>query len=102
MDAEMITLEEEILSLKDARAFVPRVGERRHPDLSTLYRWAMRGIGGVRLETIRVGGVMCTSREALQRFFNRDQAGVSPPQPAISPGSSELARIEKRLAEKGA
>ena len=33
--------------------------------------WARNGIRGVRIETIRVGGTLCTSLEALQRFFDR-------------------------------
>jgi hypothetical protein len=28
-------------------------------------------VGGVKLEVIRVGGTLCTSVEALQRFFDR-------------------------------
>ncbi len=36
-----------------------------------LYRWATEGLRGVHLETIQVGGTLCTSIEALQRFFER-------------------------------
>lgn len=39
--------------------------------VSGLYRWAKHGLHGVRLETIQVGGTLCTSREALERFFAR-------------------------------
>ena len=39
--------------------------------VSTLYRWATAGCRGVVLESIQVGGTRCTSREALQRFFER-------------------------------
>jgi hypothetical protein len=38
-------------------------------NLATLYRWAQRGVRGVRLESVMVGAVRCTSAEALQRFF---------------------------------
>jgi len=43
-------------------------GKRIH--LSTVYRWALGGTGGVKLETLKVGGSFCTSVEALQRFFD--------------------------------
>lgn len=45
-----------------------REGKRIH--VSTLYRWSKRGVRGVRLETLQVGGTLCTSIEALQRFFD--------------------------------
>jgi hypothetical protein len=36
---------------------------------STLFRWCTRGLHGVKLESIRIGGVLCTSEQALKRFF---------------------------------
>ena len=65
------TSKETLLSLADAADLLPRrrAGKRPHP--STLYRWASHGYRGVRLEVIRVGSTLCTSREALQRFFER-------------------------------
>jgi hypothetical protein len=37
---------------------------------STLFRWCTRGLYGVKLEAVRVGGVLCTSEPALGRFFS--------------------------------
>ena len=37
--------------------------------VSSLYRWAGKGLKGVRLEWIQVGGRRCTSHEALGRFI---------------------------------
>src|SRR5262245_44002875 len=62
---------ERLFALSD-RALIrdlPRRRRGRRPHVSTLYRWAMRGLRGVRLETICVGGTLCTSREAVLRFF---------------------------------
>jgi len=42
----------------------------RGVSLSTLHRWQRRGVRGVRLETVLVGGVRYTSREALNRFVS--------------------------------
>jgi hypothetical protein len=47
----------------------PRRRRNKRPNVATIYRWAKHGVGGVRLQTIRVGGTLCTSVEALQRFF---------------------------------
>jgi len=43
------------------------VGKRIHP--STLHRWRLRGVRGVRLGTVLIGGTRYTSTEALSRFF---------------------------------
>ena len=42
----------------------------RPPGPGTLTRWARHGIQGVRLETVRVGGRLASSKEALARFFD--------------------------------
>jgi hypothetical protein len=62
---------EHILRLAEATQHLPlrRRGKQTHP--ATLYRWAKYGVRGIRLETIRVGGTLCTSLEALQRFCDR-------------------------------
>jgi predicted DNA-binding transcriptional regulator AlpA len=36
--------------------------------VSTIWRWQIRGVHGVRLETIAMGRVRYTSHEALERF----------------------------------
>ena len=59
---------EHLMTFSEAVRHLPEVnGRRRAP--STLYRWCRRGINGVRLEYIRIGRNMATSREALDRFF---------------------------------
>lgn len=54
---------ESLLSIGDATKFLPG-----HPHVSTLWRWRMRGVRGIRLETILIGGRRFTSREAIERF----------------------------------
>jgi hypothetical protein len=66
-----ISLSEEIRSLTNATKFLPSRRGDRPPHVSCLFRWARHGLRGVRLETIRVGGTLCTSKEALERFFAR-------------------------------
>lgn len=38
------------------------------PSPSTIWRWANKGIKGVFLETVQIGGVIYCSDEALERF----------------------------------
>lgn len=36
----------------------------------TMWRWATAGVRGNRLEVIRIGKTLCTTDEAIVRFFN--------------------------------
>ena len=62
---------EALLSFPEACKRLPRRRSGKRPHPATLYRWASDGLRGVMLETIQVGGTLCTSMEALQRFFSR-------------------------------
>ena len=55
---------ESLISLKDACAYLPG-----RPHISTMWRWIKRGIAGIRLETVKVGGKRFTSVEAIERFI---------------------------------
>jgi hypothetical protein len=69
--AVAISLAEEIRTITSATKLLPARRGDRPVHSSCLFRWAKHGLRGVRLETIRVGGTLCTSREALERFFAR-------------------------------
>ena len=68
-------------------------GRRVHP--STVWRWVQRGIRGHKLETIKVGGVTCTSEAALMRFFSALSA--EPPQPPSQTDPNRQAEVERQL-----
>jgi len=61
--------QEDLLSLSEASAALPRIDEKR-PHIPTIWRWCRKGVSGVRLEYVRLGHRICTSREALNRFVN--------------------------------
>ena len=61
-------LNEQVVSLSEATRHLPRRRAGRKPAVQTLYRWGSTGCRGIRLEVIQVGGTLCTSLEALQRF----------------------------------
>ena len=56
------TAVEDLISLRDAAEKIGRSYE-------TVWRYAVKGFRGVRLETVRIGGTMRTSREAINRFI---------------------------------
>jgi hypothetical protein len=70
------------------------------PHTSTLIRWCRRGVRGVKLETVVVGGRRYTSIEAIQRFI----AKLSDPQPAQDAAAArddEGNDVERALDEAG-
>jgi len=87
----------------------------------TLSLWYRRGIRGVKLETILIGGRRCTSLEALNRFYQNVSAARSthpshrsyqptpvggpadpPPSPRTERARSKAARAAmKYLAKRG-
>ncbi len=69
---------ENVAPLSRAARWVPPVRDRHvHP--ATLWRWAHRGLRGIRLEVVKVGGSTCTSKEALARFFARLSGDLEEP-----------------------
>ena len=50
------------------------LGQRVH--ISTVHRWRLRGVRGVKLETVLIGGSRCTSEEALYRLFAESTAAA--------------------------
>ena len=63
--------QEELVAIRDVPKHLPPrpTGKRVH--ISAVYRWLLRGIRGVRLESLKIGGTTYTSKEALQRFADR-------------------------------
>jgi hypothetical protein len=54
------------------------------------------GLKGVRLESIQVGGTLCTSKQALERFFVRLAEADSP-----DASSEPISRRQQQVAKVG-
>jgi Protein of unknown function (DUF1580) len=61
-------LTEDVLTLSQARKELATITGKRL-EKSTLTRWIHRGVGGVKLDAIRLGIQILTSRQALNRFI---------------------------------
>ena len=89
---------EKVFPLNEAR--IPSRQPGKKVAYSTLWRWANRGVRGVRLEATPIGGTLYTSAEALQRFADALRAtrdpGTGPP--ATSPTATGLGN--NRVAEE--
>jgi hypothetical protein len=96
-------LNEELLTFgQAARRARPKGSRPAAP--STIWRWHSKGIAGVRLETLCLGGTRYTSAEALQRFFDAVTQAREEQGPA-SNSTSELGtrsqHTERRLQDLG-
>lgn len=61
----MITIgQDQLITLRDAAKQIP--GKSLHYE--TVRRWATIGIRGQRLETVRIGGRVCTTMNAIRDF----------------------------------
>ena len=94
-----IDLTEALLTLTQAAATLPS-----KPHASTIHRWRLRGVRGIRVETIMVGGRRYTSREALERFSVRltaSAAGTPPPARTSKQRQKAIAAAETVLRDAG-
>jgi hypothetical protein len=94
---------EALIRLSDVPGLVPgRQGKPVH--IATVHRWASEGLRGVTLETIAAGGAVCTSRSALQRFFEAVSAArrTRPTSPTTDPTSepSQARQAAQEAAER--
>ena len=90
---------EELLSLSEAAKVTPG-----RPHVSTLWRWQKRGVRGVRLSTVIVGGRRFTSREAIEQFIAATTAaanGEAPPVRTPRQRQRAIDAAERELAKAG-
>lgn len=92
-------LSEEILTFAQAAERLPRLQQDRPVHVSTLWRWAMQGLRGIKLETIKIGGPRVTSAQALQRFIAA-LSNAAPPAAPIPKARHEEA-VDRELDKFG-
>jgi len=71
------------------------------PHVATIWRWATRGIRGVKLDIVRIGGSTCTSREAVGRFLSAINGRDVLPSDTSKRREAEISRAERELASAG-
>lgn len=71
------------------------------PHVATVRRWAVHGIRGHKLDTIRIGGITCTSQEAIGRFLSAINGHDVTPANTSHQREQEIARAERELAAAG-
>lgn len=89
--------QETLVTLSEAAALLPD-----RPHCSTLHRWRMNGIHGVRLETVQIGRKRYTSQEALARFVQATTAAADGAGIQAGLGDNQKRRLEKAKRELAA
>lgn len=87
---------EDIITLGEACRLIPPQGIAP----CTMARWIQRGVRGVVLETVIIGGRRLTSREALQRFFSAQNADQTPAPSITSSQRQRQSEAARRELEK--
>ena len=90
---------EQLVSLHDVPKLLPPRPNGKRLHISAIYRWVQRGIRGIRLEVIRVGGTTYTSREALQRFSSPTEAPHETANHSTAARQRQIDRAVQRLDE---
>ena len=75
--------DEQLITLTQATEVLPTIDGRKVA-VCPLWRWCRMGMRGVFLECVRVGRRICTTREALLRFFT-DLAELDEHHPPAQP-----------------
>lgn len=78
---------EDLIRLNEVPKLLPKRPNGKRIHISAIYRWSQKGIRGIKLATIRIGGTTYTSRQAIQRFgdsqTDNNQSDISQ-QPQVS------------------
>ncbi len=72
-------------------SWLPLRRNGRRLAVSTLWRWAIYGLRGRRLETVKVGGQRCTTLRALLAFFAEE------PSTQVAEGDSAACRKNGKM-----
>jgi hypothetical protein len=85
---------EQLVTFAEATKLIPG-----RPHLSQTYRWAERGLGGIKLEWIKAGGKRFTSVEALSRFYAALTKAAGGEAPTPSPLKARAKQQDRAVAE---
>ncbi len=85
--------------LAASRLSLSELARREGVSIPTTWRWAQRGVRGVKIETFAIGGRRYTTTEAFQRFVEATTAAAQGVTPAARTNRQREAAIAKAEAE---
>lgn len=89
--------------LSERRLTLSRLASENGVNVATVWRWCTRGVRGVKLESLAVGGRRYTSAEAFERFLaaTNPESTSTPPAPTPHQRRKAIEAAEKELAKAG-
>ncbi len=90
--------------LAESRLSLSELARREGVAVPTTWRWAQRGVRGVKIETFAIGGRRYTTAEAFARFVEATTAaaqGVTPPARTNRQREAAIAKAEAELDKLG-
>ncbi len=93
---------DELIRLRNVPDVLRNIVMGRKIHSSTVHRWASKGVRGIVLETVSVGGIKYTTKEAIRRFSK----ACSAPSVTVKPSPTktrmkQISRAEHSLDEAG-
>ena len=92
---------EQLVPLREVPELLPPRPTGKKVHISAVYRWSRRGIRGVRLDVITIGGTTYTSKEALQRFGDGYKQGTVMPHISQTTPRSRRRQIDQAARQVG-
>lgn len=89
--------------LTETRLLLSALARSQNVNTATVWRWGTKGVRGVKLETIVIGGRRVTTQEAFERFVaaTNPEATATPPAPTPHERRKAIAAAERELAKAG-
>lgn len=90
---------EDIFPVSEAPQHIPG-----RPGKASVWRWVLTGVGGIKLESILIGGKRFVSAESIQRFCDRRTAvadGAEPDAPTPRQREAEISSAERECERAG-
>jgi hypothetical protein len=95
--------EERPMSLPEAASHISKITGGKKPNLSTIWRWCLRGCKGVTLESICIGGKRYVTVFAIERFIEARSRNEPPATPtAVTATSHASPYVERHAARRRA
>jgi len=93
---------EKRISFGSARMLPVLERDGSQPDAATVWRWAVHGVRGLKLESVVIGGRRFTTAEAVERFVHALSTGSSDTSaPTPQQRKREIAAAKARLQSAG-
>lgn len=90
---------EDILELSEAATFIKGQFRGRKPSVSTVLRWCLYGLRGIKLESLKCGGQRMTTKQAVIRFIDRLSSVTTGQRPQAD--AQRAAAVKEELIARG-